>query len=127
VGRALGPRLVQTDVPELHLRLLDPRLLFAGLGYFFLYLPWGLSPRTLNYSHYLFEAIPYACMSLGWLLDRHWAGRVGWASRGYVALVALTFFFLLPFLVAIPVPTAWYYQQIWPDGPRLWTWFPTWV
>jgi dolichyl-phosphate-mannose-protein mannosyltransferase len=127
VGRALGPRIVQTDVTELHLRLLDPRLLFAGLGYFFLYLPWGLSPRTLNYSHYLFEAIPYACMSLGWLLDRHWEGRVGWASRGYVALTVLTFFFFLPFLVAIPVPTTWYYQQLWPGGPRPWTWFPTWV
>ena len=50
----------------------DPRRLFTGLGFFCLYLPWGLSPRTLNYSHYLFEAIPYACLSLGLLLDRLW-------------------------------------------------------
>ena len=52
----------------------DPRRLFSGLGYCFLYLPWGISPRTLNYSHYLFEAIPYACLSLGTLLDRDWDG-----------------------------------------------------
>jgi dolichyl-phosphate-mannose-protein mannosyltransferase len=126
-ARALAPRLVERDVPELHLRLEDPRLLFAGLGFFFLYLPWGLSPRTLNYGHYLFEAIPYACMSLGFLLDRHWNGRAAWAARGYVGLCAVAFLFFLPFLVALPVPTAWYYHQLWPDGPRPWTWFATWV
>ena len=52
----------------------DPRRLFAGAGFFALYLPWGISPRTLNYSHYLFEAIPYACLSLGLILDRAWDG-----------------------------------------------------
>jgi hypothetical protein len=53
----------------------DTVALFAGAGFFALYLPWAISPRTLNYSHYLFEAIPYACLSLGLLLDRHWDGR----------------------------------------------------
>ena len=46
-------------------RARDPRRLFSGLGFACLYLPWGISPRTLNYGHYLFEAIPYACLSLG--------------------------------------------------------------
>ena len=60
----------------------DPRRLFSGLGYFFLYLPWGISPRTLNYSHYLFEAIPYACLSLGTLLDRELGRRRTAADPG---------------------------------------------
>ncbi len=55
-----------------------------GAGFFLLYLPWGLSPRTLNFSHYLFEAIPYACLSLGILLDRAWDGRHPLLARGYV-------------------------------------------
>ena len=125
---ATRPRLVDDDGEnELRVRVLDPRLLFAGLGYFFLYLPWGLSPRTLNYSHYLFEAIPYACLCLGTLLDRSWDGRWRVAARGYVILVALAFLFFLPFLVAFPVPTDWYYHELWRGGPRAWTWFPTWV
>jgi dolichyl-phosphate-mannose-protein mannosyltransferase len=105
----------------------DPRRLFSGLGYCFLYLPWGVSPRQLNYSHYLFEAIPYACLSLGMLLDRNWDGpglrRL--LSRGYVVLVVVLYFFFLPFLLALPIPISWYYFDI--RGWRPWTWFPTWV
>jgi dolichyl-phosphate-mannose--protein O-mannosyl transferase len=107
-------------------RARDPRRLFSGLGFCFLYLPWGISPRTLNYSHYLFEAIPYACLSLGTLLDRHWDGPHQSFARAYVILVVMMFFFFLPFLVALPVPTSWYYFEIW-RGARPWTWFPTWV
>jgi dolichyl-phosphate-mannose--protein O-mannosyl transferase len=107
-------------------RARDPRRLFSGLGYCFLYLPWGLSPRTLNYSHYLFEAIPYACLSLGLLLDREWdSPRRRLLARGYLALVLAMFFFFLPFLLALPVPTSWYYFDL--HGWRPWTWFPTWV
>ena len=108
-------------------RARDPRRLFSGLGYFFLYLPWGLSPRTLNYSHYLFEAIPYACLSLGTVLDLNW-DAAGWrriAARSYLAVVVALYFFFLPFLLALPVPTSWYYFDI--KGWRPWTWFPTWV
>jgi dolichyl-phosphate-mannose--protein O-mannosyl transferase len=107
-------------------RARDPRRLFSGLGFCFLYLPWGISPRTLNYSHYLFEAIPYACLSLGTLLERHWDGPHQSFARAYVILVVMMFFFFLPFLVALPIPSAWYYFDIW-RGARPWTWFPTWV
>ena len=82
----------------------DPRRVFAGAGFFLLYLPWGLSPRTLNFSHYLFEAIPYACLALGILLDRAWDGRHPLVPRGYVLLVIALFLLFLPFLTAIPVP-----------------------
>jgi dolichyl-phosphate-mannose--protein O-mannosyl transferase len=104
----------------------DPRRLFAGAGFFLLYLPWGLSPRTLNFSHYLFEAIPYACLALGILLDRAWDGRHPLVARGYVALAAALFLLFLPFLTAIPVPAGlWGYRLPW--GPGLWTWFPSWI
>jgi dolichyl-phosphate-mannose-protein mannosyltransferase len=101
----------------------DPRRLFAGLGFSCLYLPWGVSPRTLNYSHYLFEAIPYACLSLGSILDRYW--ERSWARTYLIVTVAL-FVFFYPFLAAIPVPDWMFYfrlGRVW--GP--WTWFPAWI
>jgi dolichyl-phosphate-mannose-protein mannosyltransferase len=101
----------------------DPRRLFSGLGFCAMYLPWGISPRTLNYSHYLFEAIPYACLSLGELLHRGWGGK---PARIYVALVVVLFFFFLPFLVALPIPARWYFHDL-GGGVRPWTWFPKWV
>jgi dolichyl-phosphate-mannose--protein O-mannosyl transferase len=103
----------------------DPRRIFSGMGFVCLYLPWGISPRTLNYSHYLFEAIPYACLSLGALLDHRWKGPWSPLARGYVTFVLLLFLFFLPFLVALPVPASWYYRQVGPIRP--WTWFSTWV
>jgi dolichyl-phosphate-mannose-protein mannosyltransferase len=104
----------------------DPRRVFAGAGFYFLYLPWGLSPRTLNFSHYLFEAIPYACLALGILLDRAWDGRHPLVPRGYVLVVMALFLLFLPFLTAMTVPTAlWGFR--FPGGGGLWTWFPSWV
>jgi dolichyl-phosphate-mannose--protein O-mannosyl transferase len=105
------------------LRARDPARVFAGAGFYCLYLPWGFSPRTLNYSHYLFEAIPYACLALGWILDRHWQRA---SSRAYVGLVAALFVLFLPFLVALPVPQRLFYFRFWGDW-GLWTWFPSWI
>ena len=107
-------------------RARDFRRTFSGAGFFALYVPWGLSPRTLNYNHYLFEAIPYACLSLGLLLDRHWDARGKWAARGYVALAIALFLFFYPFLAGLPVPQGWYYKDL-GGGVRPWTWFPKWV
>jgi dolichyl-phosphate-mannose-protein mannosyltransferase len=104
----------------------DPRRLFSGLGFCALYLPWGIAPRTLNYSHYLFEALPYACLSLGGLLDREWSGKGAVLARTYLGLAVLLFFFFLPFLIALPVPASWYFHDF-GRGFRLWTWFPKWV
>jgi dolichyl-phosphate-mannose--protein O-mannosyl transferase len=108
------------------LRWRDPRRVFAGAGFFCLYLPWGLSPRTLNFSHYLFEAIPYACLSLGILLDRAWDGRRPLLPRGYVVAAALLFLLFLPLFTGIPVPMS-LWQFRFPGGGGLWTWFPTWI
>jgi dolichyl-phosphate-mannose-protein mannosyltransferase len=104
----------------------DPRRLFAGAGFFLLYLPWGVSPRTLNFSHYLFEAMPYACLALGIALDREWDGRLRLFARGYLLTVAALFFLFLPFLTAMPVPT-WLWGYRFPWGPGIWTWFPSWI
>jgi dolichyl-phosphate-mannose--protein O-mannosyl transferase len=105
----------------------DPRRVFAGAGFFLLWLPWGLSPRTLNFSHYLLEAIPYACLALGVLLDRAWDGRHPLLPRGYLALVIVLFFLFLPFLTAIPVPMRLWGFRFPLLGGGIWTWFPTWV
>jgi dolichyl-phosphate-mannose--protein O-mannosyl transferase len=96
------------------------------MGFACLYLPWGISPRTLNYGHYLFEAIPYACLSLGMLLDRYWDT---WrdTTRGYVAQVVATFLFFFPFYTGYPVPAPWYYYNFFGTVVRPWTWFTTWV
>jgi dolichyl-phosphate-mannose--protein O-mannosyl transferase len=109
-------------------RARDPRLLFSGAGFCCLWLPWGLSPRTLNYSHYLFEAVPYACLSLGTLLDAHWDTPGLWrlVARGYWLVVVALFLFFLPVLIALPLPAKAFFFEILP-GFRPWTWFPTWV
>ena len=84
----------------------DGRLLFSGLGFCALYLPWAVSPRQLNFSHYLFEALPYACLSLGALLDRAWEGRQASLARGFVLLAVLLFVATYPVLTAMPLPAA---------------------
>lgn len=109
------------------IRWRDPRRIFCGAGFFLLYLPWGLSPRTLNFSHYLFEAIPYACLSLGILLDRRWDDGQALVARGYVVLVAALFLLFLPFLTAMPVPTEVWGYRFPLLGGGVWTWFPSWV
>jgi dolichyl-phosphate-mannose--protein O-mannosyl transferase len=108
------------------LRARDPRRLLAGAGFCALYLPWGISPRTLNYSHYLFEAIPYACLSLAMLLDREWSGPRAWLTRSYLALVASLFLFFLPLLMGLPVPKSLFQLNL-GSGVRPWTWFPSWI
>jgi dolichyl-phosphate-mannose--protein O-mannosyl transferase len=103
----------------------DPRLVFAGAGFCCLYLPWGISPRTLNYGHYLFEAIPYACLALGTALDRLWDGFLRPLARGYVTLVWALFLYFYPILAAVPIPAGWFLGRA--GGVGLWTWFATWV
>ncbi len=105
----------------------DRARIFAGAGFACLYLPWGLSPRTLNFSHYLFEALPYACLSLGLLLDSLWdERRLGIAARAYLGLVVFLFLFFLPVLICVPVPADLFYFKLAPNS-HLWMWFPSWI
>ena len=128
---ALGnPALWWTSVPVTLWALVtgararDPRRLFTGFGFCALYVPWGLSPRTLNFNHYLFEALPYACLSMGMLLDREWNGRRRALARGFLALCVLLFLYFLPILMALPVPAWIFYPK---GGWRPWLWFSTWI
>jgi dolichyl-phosphate-mannose--protein O-mannosyl transferase len=105
----------------------DPARIFCGAGFFLMYLPWGLSPRTLNFSHYLFEAIPYACLALGFLLDQRWGRGQAIGARGYVAVVAVLFLVFLPFLTGMPVPMKLWGFRFFPGGGGIWTWFPSWI
>ncbi len=109
------------------LRARDPRRLFIGCGFFLLYLPWGLSPRTLNFSHYLFEAIPYACLALGMLLDRSWDGPRRPIATLYLAVTVGLFVVFLPFLTAMPVDARLWAFRFFRGGGGIWTWFPTWI
>jgi dolichyl-phosphate-mannose--protein O-mannosyl transferase len=104
----------------------DHRRIFAGAGYFCLYLPWGVSPRTLNYNHYLFEAIPYACLAFGLLLDREWDGPRRQLARAYLLFVALLFLYFLPLLLGIPFPASWFFRNL-GLGIKPWSWFPSWI
>lgn len=125
----LGVALILISLPCLvvaGLGVRDRVLLFTGLGFFALYLPWGISPRTLNYSHYLFEAIPYACLSLGLLLDRAWNGSARPLAVAYVALVLALFLLFFPFLTAVAVPADWFNRPF-VFGIRPWTWFRSWT
>jgi dolichyl-phosphate-mannose-protein mannosyltransferase len=109
-------------------RARDPRRLFAGAGFSLLYLPWGVSPRTLNDSPYLFEAIPYACLCLAMILDRAWDQREGLAgplARSYVLAVLLIFLVFVPLLTALPIPSSWFFARL--AGVGVWTWFPSWI
>jgi len=109
------------------IRWRDARRVFCGAGFFLLYVPWGLSPRTLNFSHYLFEAIPYACLSIGILLDRRWDKGQAVLARGYMGLVAALFLLFLPFLTAMPVPMRLWGFRFPLLGGGIWTWFEKWV
>lgn len=103
----------------------DAARLFAGAGFFCMYLPWGVSPRTLNYSHYLLEAIPYACLALAIALDDLWDGPRRALARGYVAVVVGIFVLFFPMLTALPVPAGWFQSRFLGIGP--WTWFTKWI
>lgn len=104
----------------------DPRRLFAAAGFLMLYLPWGLSPRKLNYGHYLFEAIPYACLALGLLLDEHWDREWGLAVRAWLGVAVFLFLLFVPLLMGLSFPAVWFHHRF---GGLLgvWTWFRTWI
>jgi len=107
-------------------RARDPRRLFAGLGFVCLYLPWGLAPRKLNFSHYLFEALPYACLSLGFFLDRGLDDR-RWRAYvfAYLGACLALFIFFFPILTAYPIPLWLFQNEL--LGRTPWLWFKSWI
>jgi Gpi18-like mannosyltransferase len=94
--------------------------LFAVVLWFFMYLPWAVSPRILNYSHYYFEAIPYAIIAITLLVRDLWRSTLGERSVAalYLATCVGLFIFFYPIWTGIPIPSWYFYMHIW---------FPKWV
>jgi dolichyl-phosphate-mannose--protein O-mannosyl transferase len=107
------------------LRQRDPRPLFGAVGLCFTYFTWAIASRGLQYSHYFFESIPFACLSLAFFVDRAWDGRFGVFCKAYLVLTALLFLHFIPVLVGLPIPNAWFYRRLF-DGVYPWRWFPSW-
>jgi dolichyl-phosphate-mannose--protein O-mannosyl transferase len=84
-----------------------------GLG---MWLCWGIKPRPLIFMHYLFEAIPFACLALSYLGWRLWESKDGTNRSIVLVFAGLTVFwfvFYYPLLSALPIPD-WFF------GPHLW-------
>lgn len=96
-------------------------LFYIALACLFMYLPWGISPRTLNYAHYFFEAVPYACLSavaVMAFLIQIWQKKGVIISGVYFSLVCGLFLMFYPIYSALPIPWAYY---------NILRWFPSWV
>lgn len=94
--------------------------LYVVACYTFMYLPWMISPRILNYSHYYFEAIPYAIIAITLLVRDLWQGtkaeRV--VAGLYLATCVGLFAFFYPLLAGLRISFPFYQMHIW---------FPKWI
>ncbi|MBM3258993.1 MAG: phospholipid carrier-dependent glycosyltransferase [Candidatus Sericytochromatia bacterium] len=84
-----------------------------------LWLAWGVEPRALVFMHYMFEAIPFTCILLAFILDRLWRHqRTAFLPPVYLVIVAGLFVFFYPLLAGWPIPWRYYHMHIW---------FPKWL
>jgi dolichyl-phosphate-mannose-protein mannosyltransferase len=82
-----------------------------GLGQ---WLIWAIQPRTLIFTHYLFEAIPFVCIALAWFGVVLWHKGGYWRSVGiYAGLVVLWWLFFYPLLSNYPVSMPYYGKHLW--------------
>lgn len=88
---------------------------YACVSWGALYIPWILSPRVLNYSHYYLEPLPYACLALAWMaavLCRR--DKSFWVeTTATLLVVAASFAFFYPIYSCTPVPKKTYDLRIW--------------
>ncbi len=90
-------------------------LLYVGLGFVILYLPWAVSPRIKNFSHYLFEAIPYACLAITYIVGSFWEKgnikkELSKEDRNFNILAITAMAILLTCLLVIGVLALWVLQ-----------------
>ena len=102
-------------------RTIIPYCLLAayGVGQ---WLAWGVKARALNFMHYYFECIPFACIALAYIGWRMWVSPVGSPATlllrrlfvvGYATALVGWFIFYYPLLSAYPI-SEWYYgQHLW--------------
>jgi dolichyl-phosphate-mannose-protein mannosyltransferase len=93
----------------------DWLVLYACGAWAVLYLPWGLSPRVLNYSHYYLEPLPYACIAMAWLITRYLELEDSSWGEVIVAIciIAACFAFFYPLYSATPLPRKSYELRLW--------------
>ena len=107
------------------IRRRDPRPLFCAAGFACAYLFWAVAARPLQFAHYFLDAVPYACLSLGFLLDRAWDGRWRWLCRAYVVLAVLLALYFYPVQTAVPIPASLFFHRLF-AYVYPWRWLPTW-
>jgi len=92
-------------------------LAYLVLTYSALFLPWALSPRVLNYSHYYLEPLPYALLLMAALLQ-HAYGRwlTGMEIGIFIGIVAAMFAFFYPLLAGACLTQNDYSIRIWSNG-----------
>ncbi|MBI4862671.1 MAG: phospholipid carrier-dependent glycosyltransferase [Candidatus Riflebacteria bacterium] len=92
--------------------------IYACAAWCGLYLPWILSPRTRNYSHYYLESLPYACIAMAWLLHQYKERDESIRAEALAAVlvVALSFSFFFPLYSATPMPRESYNMRIWSNN-----------
>lgn len=95
-----------------------------GLG---MWVCWGIKPRPLIFMHYLFEAIPFACMALAYLGWRFWESAKTnhapsrdnrWFVIFYGTAIVAWFIFYYPLLSSLPIPEWYFRMHLWLD--RMW-------
>ncbi|MBC7544575.1 MAG: phospholipid carrier-dependent glycosyltransferase [Candidatus Sericytochromatia bacterium] len=94
--------------------------LYAVTVFGFMYLPWAVSPRILNYSHYYFEAIPYAILAITLLVKDLWETSFSerMVALGFLVACLGLFIFFYPIWTGMPISNWYFYLHIW---------FPRWV
>jgi dolichyl-phosphate-mannose-protein mannosyltransferase len=107
------------------LRRRDRGALFGAGGFAVTYLAWSLTPSPLLFSHYFFEALPYACLCLGFWLGRAESVLARRLVALYLAITAALFVFFYPIVTALPIPSDWFYHRLFAQVYP-WRWFPSW-
>lgn len=82
-----------------------PPLLFTLVAYFFVWLPWTISPRIMFYYHYA-PAVPLLCIIIAFWLHKMWSENTK-QNRVFVALfllaASISFIVWLPNWIGLPV------------------------
>lgn len=87
-----------------YLKRRSESLLLVLAVFFFLWLPWSISPR-LMFLYYFSPSVPFLSLALGYQLslglDKE---KSRWLVINLLVLMALSFILIYPFLTGLPIP-----------------------
>lgn len=87
-----------------YLKKRSESLLLVLAGFFFLWLPWSISPR-LMFLYYFSPSVPFLSLALGYQLslglDKE---KSRWLVITLLTLIVLSFILIYPFLTGLPIP-----------------------